>query len=77
MENHSEHKIKKILAVTATLTMLATGIVSSSDVFAEEPTQQKSLLTALQNGQSVKAEDRVFAVQEKGIYLSFKVLKKG
>ena len=41
MGNNSKHKTRKILAATATVTMLATGMISSSDVFAEQKEQQK------------------------------------
>ena len=41
MGNNSKHKTRKILAATATVTMLATGMIFSSDVFAEQKEQQK------------------------------------
>ncbi|MFC9448050.1 M60 family metallopeptidase [Bacillus cereus] len=66
MGNNSKHKTRKILAATATVTMLATGIISSSDVFAEQKEQQKNLSTSLQNEKSVKSENRAFAVPGKG-----------
>ncbi|MEM5657865.1 hypothetical protein AAHB50_13570 [Bacillus toyonensis] len=43
MGNNSKYKTRKILAATATVTMLATGMISSSDVFAEERQQQKNI----------------------------------
>lgn len=43
MGNNSKYKTRKILAATATVTMLTTGMVSSSDVFAEETKQQKNI----------------------------------
>lgn len=42
MGNNSKNKTRKMLAATATVTMLATGMISSSDVFAEERQQQKN-----------------------------------
>ncbi|ARO66313.1 S-layer domain protein [Bacillus cereus] len=55
-----------MLAATATVTMLATGMISSSDVFAEQKEQQKNLSTSLQSEKSVKSENRVFTVPGKG-----------
>ncbi|HFK1753980.1 TPA: M60 family metallopeptidase [Bacillus cereus] len=66
MENNSKHKTRKILAATATVTMLATGMISSSDVFAEQKEQQKNLSTSLQNEKSVKSENKTFTVPGKG-----------
>ncbi|PFQ53769.1 hypothetical protein COK05_01155 [Bacillus cereus] len=66
MGNNSKHKTRKILAATATVTMLATGMISSSDVFAEQKEQQKKLSTSLQNEKSVKSENMAFAVPGKG-----------
>ena len=66
MRNNSKHKTRKILAATATVTMLATGMISSSDVFAEETQQQKNLSTSLQSEKSVKSENRTFTVPGKG-----------
>ncbi|WNN01400.1 M60 family metallopeptidase [Bacillus cereus] len=66
MGNNSKHKTRKILAATATVTMLATGMISSSDVFAEQKEQQKNLSTSLQSEKSVKSENRVFTVPGKG-----------
>jgi len=66
MGNNSKHKTRKILAATATVTMLAAGMISSSDVFAEQKEQQKNLSTSLQNEKSVKSENRTFTVPGKG-----------
>ncbi len=66
MGNNSKHKTRKILAATATVTMLATGMISSSDVFAEQKEQQKNLSTSLQIEKSVKSENRTFTVPGKG-----------
>ncbi|WP_161520202.1 MULTISPECIES: M60 family metallopeptidase [Bacillus] len=66
MGNNSKHKTRKILAATATVTMLATGMISSSDVFAEQKEQQKNLSTSPQSEKTVKSENRIFAVQGKG-----------
>ncbi|AHA72996.1 M60 family metallopeptidase [Bacillus thuringiensis] len=66
MGNNSNHKTRKILAATATVTMLATGMISSSDVFAEQKEQQKNLSTSLQSEKSVKSENRIFTVPGKG-----------
>ncbi|PEY56799.1 hypothetical protein COJ41_25095 [Bacillus thuringiensis] len=66
MGNNSKHKTRKILAATATVTMLATGMISSSDVFAEQKEQQKNLPTSLQSEKSVKSENITFTVPGKG-----------
>ncbi|HFK1716428.1 hypothetical protein CN520_30635 [Bacillus cereus] len=66
MGNNSKHKTRKILAATATVTMLATGMISSSDVFAEQKEQQKNLSTSPQSEKSVKSENRTFTVPGKG-----------
>ncbi|PGM76911.1 hypothetical protein CN957_22985 [Bacillus cereus] len=66
MGNNSKHKTRKILAATATVTMLATGMISSSDVFAEQKEQQKNLSTSLQGKNSVKSENRTYTVPGKG-----------
>ncbi|PEE67980.1 M60 family metallopeptidase [Bacillus thuringiensis] len=66
MGDNSKHKTRKILAATATVTMLATGMISSSDVFAEQKEQQKNLSTSLQSEKSVKSENRTFTVPGKG-----------
>ncbi|WP_144495799.1 M60 family metallopeptidase [Bacillus thuringiensis] len=66
MENKSKHKTKRILVATATLTIIASGMASSSDVFAEETQQQKNLSTSLQSEKSVKSENRTFTVPGKG-----------
>ncbi|MDZ5480635.1 M60 family metallopeptidase [Bacillus thuringiensis] len=66
MGNKSKHKTKRILVATATLTIIASGMASSSDVFAEETQQQKNLSTSLQNEKSVKSENRTFTVPGKG-----------
>ncbi|TKI80709.1 hypothetical protein, partial [Bacillus mycoides] len=66
MGNNSKYKTRKILAATATVTMLTTGMVSSSDVFAEETKQQKKISTSLQEENSVKSENRIYTVPGKG-----------
>ncbi|EKS8378741.1 hypothetical protein QC477_004149 [Bacillus cereus] len=66
MGNNSKHKTRKILAATATVAMLATGMISSSDVFAEQKEQQKNLSTSPQSEKSVKSENRTFTVPGKG-----------
>ncbi|WP_306008224.1 M60 family metallopeptidase [Bacillus sp. MMSF_3353] len=66
MGNKSKHKTKRILVATATLTIIASGMTSSSDVFAEETQQQKNLSTSLQSEKSVKSENRTFTVPGKG-----------
>ncbi|PEJ06703.1 M60 family metallopeptidase [Bacillus wiedmannii] len=66
MGNKSKYKTKRILVATATLTIIASGMASSSDVFAEETQQQKSLSTSLQSEKSVKSENRTFTVPGKG-----------
>ncbi|WLP66992.1 putative mucin/carbohydrate-binding domain-containing protein (plasmid) [Bacillus thuringiensis] len=66
MGNKSKYKTKRILVATATLTIIASGMTSSSDVFAEETQQQKKLSTSLQSEKSVKSENRIFTVPGKG-----------
>ncbi|KZE04533.1 Chitinase [Bacillus mycoides] len=66
MGNNSKYKTRKILAATATVTMLTTGMISSPDVFAEEMQQQKKLSTSLQEEKSVKSENRIYTVPGKG-----------
>ncbi|WP_242318436.1 putative mucin/carbohydrate-binding domain-containing protein [Bacillus cereus group sp. BfR-BA-01314] len=66
MGNKSKYKTKRILVATATLTIIASGMASSSDVFAEETQQQKKLSTSLQSEKSVKSENRTFTVPGKG-----------
>ena len=66
MGNKSKHKTKRILVATATLTIIASGMASSSDVFAEQKEQQKNLSTSLQSENSVKSENITFTVPGKG-----------
>ncbi|MCU4837070.1 M60 family metallopeptidase [Bacillus cereus] len=66
MGNKSNYKTKRILVATATLTIIASGMASSSDVFAEEMQQQKKLSPSLQSEKSVKSENRTFTVPGKG-----------
>lgn len=66
MGNKSKHKTKRILVATATLTILASGMASSPDVFAEETQQQKNLSTSLQSENSFKSENRTYTVPGKG-----------
>ncbi|HGH1673332.1 putative mucin/carbohydrate-binding domain-containing protein [Bacillus thuringiensis] len=66
MGNKSKYKTKRILVATATLTIIASGMTSSSDVFAEETQQQKNLSPSLQSEKSVKSENRTFTVPGKG-----------
>ncbi|HDR8186796.1 TPA: hypothetical protein QC116_006368, partial [Bacillus thuringiensis] len=66
MGNNLKYKTRKILAATATVTMLTTGMVSSSDIFAEERQQQNNLSTSLQEEKSVKSEKRTYTVPGKG-----------
>ncbi|MCU5110663.1 M60 family metallopeptidase [Bacillus wiedmannii] len=66
MGNKSKHKTKRILVATATLTVLASGMASSPDVFAEEMQQPKKLSASLQGENSVKSENRAYTVPGKG-----------
>ncbi|KAB2460252.1 hypothetical protein F8160_24000 [Bacillus sp. CH126_4D] len=66
MGNKSKHKTKRILVATATLTILASGMASSPDVFAEEMQQPKKLSASLQGENSVKSENRTYTVPGKG-----------
>ncbi|PFX63537.1 S-layer protein [Bacillus wiedmannii] len=66
MGNKSKHKTKRILVATATLTILASGMASSPDVFAEEMQQPKKLSASLQGKNSVKSENRKYTVSGKG-----------
>ncbi|WHY31506.1 M60 family metallopeptidase [Bacillus wiedmannii] len=66
MGNNSKYKTRKILAATATVTMLATAMISTTDIIAEETKQQKKISTSLQEGKSVKSENRTYTVPGKG-----------
>ncbi|MGE1043918.1 M60 family metallopeptidase [Bacillus wiedmannii] len=66
MGNNSKHKTRKILAATATVTMLATGMISTTDIIAEETQQQNKISTSLQEENSVKSENRTYTVTGKG-----------
>ncbi|MES5869011.1 M60 family metallopeptidase [Bacillus cereus group sp. RP32] len=66
MGNNSKHKTRKILAATATVTMLATGMISTTDIIAEETQQQNKISTSLQEENSVKSENRTYTVPGKG-----------
>lgn len=67
MGNNSKHKTRKILAATATVTMLATGMIFSSDVFAEQKEQQKNLSTSLQKKSQLNQKIEHLQSQEKGM----------
>ncbi|WP_368908010.1 M60 family metallopeptidase, partial [Bacillus wiedmannii] len=66
MGNNSKYKTRKILAATATVTMLATAMISTTDIIAEETKQQKKISTSLQEGKSIKSENRTYTVPGKG-----------
>ncbi|MGH1279109.1 M60 family metallopeptidase [Bacillus basilensis] len=66
MGNNSKYKTRKILAATATVTMLATGMISTTDIIAEEPQQPNKISTSLQDENSVKSENRTYTVPGKG-----------
>ncbi|PEP25150.1 hypothetical protein CN575_29600 [Bacillus wiedmannii] len=66
MGNNSKHKTRKILAATATVTMLAIGMISTTDIIAEETQQQNKISTSLQEEKSVKSENRTYTVPGKG-----------
>ncbi|KAA0783648.1 M60 family metallopeptidase [Bacillus sp. BB56-3] len=66
MGNKSKNITKKLFVVTATLTVFASGIVSSSDVFAKETQLQKKISTSIQEENSVKSENRTYTVLGKG-----------
>ncbi|MGW5955820.1 M60 family metallopeptidase [Bacillus mycoides] len=66
MKRGQQQKTKNLVMITATLSMFATGITPSLEVFAEEQAQQKKVSTTLQNENSVNVENRVFAVPGKG-----------
>ncbi|MDR4924486.1 M60 family metallopeptidase [Bacillus thuringiensis] len=65
MKRGQKQKTKNLVMITATLSMFATGITPSLEVFAEEQAKQQKL-SALKNEGSVKVENRVFTVQGKG-----------
>ncbi|MDA2385076.1 M60 family metallopeptidase [Bacillus cereus] len=65
MKRVQKQKTKKLVMITATLSMFATGITPSLEVFAEEQAQ-KQKISVLKNEESVKVENRVFTVQGKG-----------
>ncbi|EJR29935.1 M60 family metallopeptidase [Bacillus mycoides] len=65
MKRGQKQKTKNLVMITATLSMFATGITPSLEVFAEEQAQQQKV-SVLKNEESVKVENRVFTVQGKG-----------
>ncbi|HDR8245060.1 TPA: hypothetical protein QC126_005746 [Bacillus cereus] len=65
MKRGRKRKTQNLVMVTAALSMFATGITPSLEVFAEEQAKQQKL-SALKNEGSVKVENRVFTVQGKG-----------
>ncbi|PEF25743.1 MULTISPECIES: M60 family metallopeptidase, partial [Bacillus] len=65
MKRGQKQKTKNLVMITATLSMFATGITPSLEVFAEEQAKQQKL-SVLKNEGSVKVENRVFTVQGKG-----------
>ncbi|MDY7962721.1 M60 family metallopeptidase [Bacillus thuringiensis] len=65
MKRVQKQNTKNLVMITATLSMFATGITPSLEVFAEEQAQQQKL-SVLKNEESVKVENRVFTVQGKG-----------
>ncbi|PEC93579.1 hypothetical protein CON17_28485 [Bacillus thuringiensis] len=65
MKRERKRKTQNLVMVTAALSMFATGITPSLEVFAEEQAKQQKL-SALKNEGSVKVENRVFTVQGKG-----------
>ncbi|PEN43643.1 hypothetical protein CN630_25760, partial [Bacillus wiedmannii] len=65
MKRGQKRKTQNLVMVTATLSMFATGITPSLEVFAEEQAQQQKV-SVLKNEESVKVENRVFTVQGKG-----------
>ncbi|OTY26729.1 MULTISPECIES: M60 family peptidase N-terminal accessory domain-containing protein [Bacillus cereus group] len=67
MKRVQKQKTKNLVMITATLSMFATGVTPSLEVFAEEQAQQKKVSTTLlQNENSVNVENRVFVVPGKG-----------
>ncbi|WP_241139081.1 hypothetical protein [Bacillus mycoides] len=67
MGNNSKYKTRKILAATATVTMLTTGMVSSSDVFAEETKQQKKYRHHCKRKIQLNQKTEYIQSQEKGM----------
>ncbi|MCU5332261.1 hypothetical protein COL75_24485 [Bacillus wiedmannii] len=65
MKRGQKRKTQNLVMVTAALSMFATGITPSLEVFAEEQAKQQKL-SVLKNEGSVKVENRVFTVQGKG-----------
>ncbi|KXX91806.1 M60 family metallopeptidase [Bacillus cereus] len=65
MKRGQKRKTHNLVMVTAALSMFATGITPSLEVFAEEQAKQQKL-SVLKNEGSVKVENRVFTVQGKG-----------
>ncbi|MDY8164743.1 M60 family metallopeptidase [Bacillus thuringiensis] len=74
MKREQKQKTKKLVMITATLSMFATGVTPSLQVFAEEQTQKTS--TILKNEQSVKIENRSFVVPGKGDIVEFRNREK-
>lgn len=67
MGNNSKYKTIKILAATATVTMLATGMISSSDVFAEETKQQKNYQHHCKRESQLNQKTEYIQSREKGM----------
>ncbi|NRS81825.1 S-layer protein [Bacillus cereus] len=76
MKRKKQKKSQNLLVVTATLSMLATGVTPSLEVFAEEQTKEQESSTVLRNEQAVKVEDRSFMVSGKGDIVEFRNREK-
>ncbi|TKI79892.1 M60 family peptidase N-terminal accessory domain-containing protein, partial [Bacillus mycoides] len=76
MKRKKQKKSQNLLVVTATLSMFATGVTPSLEVFAEEQTQKQEASTVLKNEQAVKVEDRSFMVAGKGDIVEFRNREK-
>ena len=65
MGNNSKHKTRKILAATATVTILATGMIFHR-MSLRSKRSSKKFIDIIAKEKSVKSENRTFTVPEKG-----------
>lgn len=67
MGNNSKYKTRKILAATATVTMLATAMISTTDIIAEETKQQKKYRHYCKRESQLNQKTEHIQSQEKGM----------
>ncbi|PFD41632.1 chitin-binding protein [Bacillus cereus] len=62
MKRGQKRKTQNLVIVTAALSMLATGITPSLEIFAEEQAQQQKVYEAVQNHQGNGDSNWIFAL---------------